>query len=137
MIKKYSDLIKLTTFKDRYLYLKLDGQVGVETFGHDRYLNQMLYNSSEWKACRSKIIVRDNGYDLGLEHPDYEIRGRIIIHHINPITPHDIINRTSLVFDPENLITTVDNTHKALHFGDEGLLFLGLTERESGDTVLW
>lgn len=137
MIKTYSELILIPTFMDRFLYLKIDGFVGDETFGHDRYLNQALYNSPEWKSCRSKIIVRDRGYDLAFDHPNHEIRGRIIIHHINPITPYDIINRTKLVFDPENLITTIDNTHKALHFGNEDLLFLGVTNRKSGDTKLW
>ena len=104
MIRTYSELSKLKTFKERYEYLRLDGVVGEETFGFDRYLNQIFYNSQEWKDIRRKIIIRDNGCDLGLD--GYEIRGKILIHHMNPIRQQDILLRTDLVLNPEYLIAT-------------------------------
>ena len=108
-IKTYSELITFSTFEDRFEYLQLKGIVGQETFGFDRYLNQILYNSKEWKHLRNEIIVRDNGCDLALE--GFEIHGRILIHHINPITIDDVIKRREMVFDPENLICVTHNTH--------------------------
>ena len=120
MLKCYSELLRLTTFKERYEYLRLDGVVGEETFGFDRYLNQIFYNSQEWKDIRRKIIIRDNGCDLGLD--GYEIRGKILIHHMNPIRQQDILLRTDLVLNPEYLIATTLSTHNAIHYGDEKLL---------------
>lgn len=133
--KTYSELITLDTFLERYRYLRIGGAVGRETFGHDRYLNQILYNSEEWKACRRDIIVRDKGRDLGVI--GFEIHGRILIHHINPITVEDVLNRRPNVFDPENLITTVLSTHNAIHYGDESLLLLPPIERLPNDTCPW
>lgn len=135
IIKTYSELSKLETFKERYQYLKLDGIVGEETFGFDRYLNQILYKSDEWKSCRNNIIIRDNGCDLGCE--GFEVHGRILIHHINPITVEDIVNRNPNVFDPENLILTSHNTHQAIHYGNEDLLIQGPIVRSKNDTCLW
>jgi hypothetical protein len=135
IIKTYSELSKLKTFKERYLYLRLDGIVGEETFGFDRYLNQILYKSDEWKFCRNNIIIRDDGCDLGCE--GFEVHGRILIHHINPITVEDIINRNPNVFDPENLILTSHNTHQAIHYGNEDLLIQGPIVRSKNDTCLW
>lgn len=135
MIKTYSDLICLPTFEERFEYLKLDGVVGCETFGYDRYLNQMLYHSSEWKRFRRDILVRDWGCDLAIE--DREILVRPTVHHITPITIEDIDDRCPLIFDPENVITTSADTHRAIHYGDESLLILPLTERKKGDTTLW
>ncbi len=135
IIKTYSELSKLETFKERYQYLKLDGIVGEETFGFDRYLNQILYKSDEWKQCRRDIIIRDNGCDLGCE--GFEVYGRILIHHINPITVDDIVNRNSKVFDPENLILTSHNTHQAIHYGNEDLLVKTPIERSKNDTSPW
>ena len=135
IIKTYSELISLKTFKERFDYLRLDGCVGKETFGYDRYLNQILYQSQEWRNFRPKIIVRDNGCDLACE--GYEIHGRILIHHINPITIDDIVNRNPMVFDPENVITTVHNTHNAIHYGDESLLVIGPIERRANDMCPW
>ena len=112
-IKTYSELITLPTFEERFEYLRLYGTVGVETFGYDRYLNQILYNSPEWKCFRRDIIVRDNGCDLACE--GYDIHGRILIHHINPISVEDIIKRNSMVFDPENVIATTHDTHNTIH----------------------
>lgn len=134
-IKTYSELITLQTFEERFNYLKLDGKVGIETFGYDRYLNQILYNSQEWKSCRRDIIIRDNGCDLACD--GYEIHGRILIHHINPITLEDIVNRNPIIFDPENLITTTHNTHNAIHYGDESLLTTAPIERSKNDTCPW
>ena len=133
--KTYSELITLPTFEERYEYLRLDGQVGVETFGFDRYLNQTFYKSKEWLAIRNHIIVRDNGCDLGVE--GYEIHGRILIHHINPISKEDILERNKILFDPENLITTVKRTHDAIHYGDSDLLIKAPIERSMNDTCPW
>ena len=134
-IRTYSELITIPTFEKRFEYLKLNGSVGLETFGHDRYLNQILYNSPEWRRFRPEIIVRDNGCDLACE--GYEIFGKILIHHINPITAQDILNRNPKVFDPENVITTVHNTHNAIHYGDENLLITAPIERSRNDTCPW
>ena len=135
MFKTYSELSNLETFEDRFQYLRLDGIVGEETFGFDRYLNQILYKSDEWKQCRRDIIIRDNGCDLGCE--GFEVHGRILIHHINPITVDDIVNRNLKVFDPENLILTSHNTHQAIHYGNEDLLVRAPIERSKNDTSPW
>lgn len=136
MVRTYSELIKLPTFKERFEYLKLGGVVGEETFGFERYLNQTFYRSPLWrKEIRNKIIFRDNGCDLGLD--DYEIAGMIIIHHLNPITVDDIRRMTPLVTDPENLICVSKNTHDAIHYGDEQSLFCVLNERTPNDTCPW
>ena len=134
-IKTYSKLITLPTFEERFEYLRLYGTVGVETFGYDRYLNQILYNSPEWKCFRRDIIVRDNGCDLACE--GYDIHGRILIHHINPISVEDIIKRNSMVFDPENVIATTHDTHNAIHYGDKNLLTFSPIERRANDTCPW
>ena len=134
-IKTYSELITLPTYEERFNYLKLEGVVGEMTFGFDRYLNQKLYTSQEWKTVRNQIIVRDNGCDLACE--GYEIYGKILIHHINPITVEDIINRNPIIFDLENLISTTHNTHNAIHYGDENLLIKGPIERTKNDTIPW
>lgn len=136
-IKTYSELTKLKTFKERYDYLKIGGKVGEDTFGYDRYLNQMLYKLPEWRAARNNVIIRDNGCDLGC--PGYEIPDgvQVLVHHINPITKEDILNRNKCLFNPENLITTVLNTHNAIHYGDEGLLQQEPIERFKNDTCPW
>ena len=134
-IKTYSELTTISTFKERFEYLKLDGQVGVETFGFNRYLNQAFYKSDEWLSIRDYVITRDNGCDLGME--GYDVYGRIIIHHINPITKDDIIQRSRILLDPENLITTVKRTHDAIHYGDSNLLMRAPIERRKNDTCPW
>ena len=136
-IRTYSELIKLETFEDRFEYLKLDGKVGQDTFGFDRYLNQMFYKSKEWLAIRDYVITRDGGCDLGV--PGHEIRGnRILIHHINPLTKEDIINKSEFLLDPEYLITTIDPTHNAIHYGDEEYTeTLRPIERSKNDTCPW
>ena len=133
--KTYSELILLPTFLERYRYLRLGGIVGEETFGYNRYLNQILYTSDEWRSFRDKIIIRDNGSDLGMD--EFEIHGRILIHHINPITVEDVVNRNPKVFDPENVISTSHNTHQAIHYGDENLLIIMPVERCKNDTCPW
>ena len=136
MNRTYSELIKLKTFEERFDYLKLNGTVGKDTFGFDRYMNQLLYhNSKEWKAVRRKVIVRDNGCDLGVE--GYDILGKILVHHLNPITKDDIKNRSPTIFDLNNLICVSHNTHNAIHYGDENLLVKAPIERKLNDTCPW
>ena len=134
-IRSYSELITIPTFEERFKYLKLDGRVGEETFGFDRYLNQIFYKSNEWLRVRDLVIVRDNGCDLGIK--GREIYGRILIHHMNPITIDDITRRSKYLLDPEYLITTVKNTHDAIHYGDESLLIKVPIERSKYDTCPW
>jgi hypothetical protein len=134
-IKCYSELIVIPTFIERYQYLKIGGRVGADTFGHDRYLNQILYHSSEWLDFRDEIIIRDNGCDLA--HPEFELRDRILIHHINPITVEDVLRRDPKIFDPENVISTCLNTHNAIHYGDESRLMLLPITRTQNDTCTW
>lgn len=135
-IKTYAELSRLTTFEDRFNYLKLDGQVGRDTFGFDRIFNQRFYKSREWKAVRDFVIIRDNGCDLGIE--GREIYGRnIIIHHMNPISLDDIENHSDFLLNPEYLITTVHNTHNAIHYGDIDLLITAPIERSKNDTCPW
>lgn len=135
-IRTYSELSKLKTFRERYEYLKLDGTVGEETFGFDRYINQMFYKSEEWKRIRNYVITRDNGCDLGI--PDRKIvDGVILVHHMNPITKEDIINKNEILLDPEYLITTIKPTHDAIHYGDESLLAEDLVIRSKNDTCPW
>lgn len=134
-IRTYSELSKLTSFKDRFNYLKLSGTVGEETFGFDRYLNQILYRSQRWKTIRNKIILRDNGCDLGMD--GFEIPGRIIVHHMNPLTLRDITTESEFLMDPEFLISTTHNTHNAIHYGDESLLITAPIERKPNDTCPW
>lgn len=133
--KTYSELMKLETFIERYRYLRIGGAIGEETFGFDRYLNQVLYKSDEWKRFRNRIILRDNGCDLACE--GYEIVGKILIHHINPITVEDVIRRDPKIFDEENVIATSLNTHNAIHYGDEGLLATEPIVRRPNDTCPW
>lgn len=134
MIRTYSELITLPTFEERFDYLKLNGAVGADTFGFDRYLNQILYRSREWKSVRDQIIIRDNGCDLGID--DRQIFGKIIVHHMNPIRVEDITNIHYLL-NPEFLIATSMNTHNAIHYGDADLLILNPIERTKNDTCPW
>lgn len=135
-IRTYSELMTLPTFKERYEYLRLDGSVGKETFGFDRHLNQMLYQRNpKWKEARDKVIIRDNGCDLGVE--GHEIFGKIIVHHMNPITMDDILKGRDWIYDPEYLISTMHNTHNAIHYGDERLLIIAPTVRTKNDTCPW
>ena len=135
MIRTYSELVKLQTFKERYEYLKLGGLIVGETFGFDRYINQKFYKSQEWKNIRDSVIVRDNGFDLGVQ--DYPIKGKILIHHINPITSKDIASKIHLL-DPEYLITTSHTTHNAIHYGDDSFIILNtVVERSINDTIPW
>lgn len=133
--KRYSELILLPTFEERYKYLQLNGVIGDETFGFDRYVNQMFYRSQEWKQVRDYVIVRDNGCDLGIE--GHEIRGKILIHHMNPIGIKDIQQVNKFLLDPEYLITTMLSTHNAIHYGDESLLVKDPIERSKNDTCPW
>lgn len=136
VIKTYSELIEIPDFLGRYRYLKIGGGVGEETYGFERWLNQEFYHSDAWKSLRHKIIIRDNGNDLGCD--GFQIGGRIIIHHINPITAADIRDRSPLVLDPENVVCTSHTTHEAIHFGSEQLLESYFPViRRPGDTKLW
>ena len=135
MLRTYSELSRLQTFRERFEYLRLDGIVGVETFGFDRYLNQVFYNSDEWKAVRKTVIIRDNGCDLGMD--GYDIHGKIIVHHMNPFSIDDVLHRKEELLDPEFLISTVLNTHNAIHYGDESLLPSTPIVRTRNDTCPW
>lgn len=135
MIRNYSELITLRTFKERFEYLKLDGIVGEETFGFDRYMNQIFYKSNEWASVRREVIIRDNGCDLGVD--GYEIHEKILIHHMNPINLSDIIHKTDELLNPDYLITTVLSTHNAIHYGDASLLPALPIERRANDTCPW
>ena len=135
MIRTYSELIKLPTFEERYKYLRLGGKVGVETFGFDRYLNQIFYKTDEWLKVRDHVIIRDNGCDLGIE--GREIHSRILVHHMNPISKEDILKRSEYLLDPEYLICTVKRTHDAIHYGNDSLLYTDFVERTKHDTCPW
>lgn len=135
-MKTYSELIQIPDFLGRYRYLKIGGGVGEETYGFERWLNQEFYHSDAWKSLRHKVIIRDNGNDLGCD--GFQIGGRIIIHHINPITAADIRDRSPMVLDLENVVCTSHTTHEAIHFGSEQLLESYFpTIRRPGDTKLW
>lgn len=135
IIRTYSEIITLPTFKERYEYLRLGGAIGEETFGFDRYLNQAFYRTKEWKDIRDYVIVRDNGCDLAML--DREIHGRILVHHMNPITMEDILKRSKYLLDPEYLISTSKITHDAVHYGDSSLLATDPIERNKNDTCPW
>lgn len=134
-LRSYSELITLPTFKERYEYLKLNGVVGKETFGWDRYINQNFYHSEEWKSIRDYVIVRDNGCDLGV--PGYEIYTEIYVHHMNPVDTNDIIGYTDFLVDPEFLICTSFVTHNGIHYGKDSVLNYEPVIREPNDTKLW
>lgn len=134
-IRTYSELILIPTFEERFKYLQLNGRVGDDTFGFDRYINQNFYRSAEWKRIRDLVIMRDNGCDLALD--GYEIYGRILIHHMNPISVKDVELSTEYLMNPEYLICVTHNTHNAIHYGDEKLLMKGPVIRTKNDTCPW
>lgn len=134
-IRTYSEIIKLRTFEERFQYLQLNGRVGEETFGFDRYLNQKFYNDPEWLRIRDQVIIRDNGCDLAM--PDREIKTRILVHHMNPIDKEDILRRSDFLLNPEYLICTIKATHDAIHYGDESKLIIMPPERRPNDTCPW
>lgn len=135
-LRTYSELITLDSFEDRYEYLRIGGAVGEETFGFDRFINQFFYQRSrEWKSIRDYVIVRDNGCDLGME--DREIHGKILVHHMNPISLEDIEYKSDILLDPEYLISTSLATHNAIHYGDDSLLIKAPVERTPYDTCPW
>lgn len=136
MIRTYSELIKLPTFEERFEYLKLNGSVGEDTFGYDRYLNQKFYKSPEWKKLRNDIIIRDDGCDLGIEDRSISV-GRVYIHHMNPLRKDDIINRSEYLMNPEYLICVTYETHNAIHYGDGNKLFMAPVTRTKNDTCPW
>ena len=127
--------MKLSTFEERFEYLKIGGKVGEETFGFDRYINQILYKTPEWESVRNVVILRDGGCDLGVE--GYDIVGKVLVHHMNPITVDDIVNRLDYVLDPEYLISSSMMTHNAIHYGNENLLSQSPIERTKNDTCPW
>lgn len=137
IIKCYSELVRFPNFKERYEYLRLNGAVGKETFGFDRYMNQAFYRSPEWRRVRDYVVARDNGCDLGIEGHEIHRSVKVIIHHMNPILPEDIRDRNDMILDPEYLITTIHDTHLAIHYGDEKLLMQEPVKRFPGDTCPW
>ena len=134
-IRTYSELITIPTFEERFEYLQLKGSVGKDTFGYDRYLNQVLYRSPEWKRLRNQIIIRDGGCDLACD--GYDIYDKVLIHHLNPITVEDVLARSRKVFDPDNLVCVSHSTHNAIHYGDMDLLVTGPIIRTKNDTCPW
>ena len=134
-IRTYSELIMIQTFEERFEYLQLKGSVGKDTFGYDRYLNQVLYRSPEWKRLRNQIIIRDAGCDLACD--GYDVYGKVLIHHLNPITVEDVLARSRKVFDPDNLVCVSHSTHNAIHYGDVDLLVTGPIIRTKNDTCPW
>ena len=134
-IRTYSELLQFDSFEDRFNYLKLDGSVGKDTFGFDRYLNQRFYKSKEWKDIRDEVIFRDLGCDLGVE--GYEIYGRVYVHHMNPFMVDDLQHNVESLLDPEFLITTTHKTHNAIHYGDDSFLVLEPVIRTKNDTCPW
>ena len=134
-IKTYSELITIPTYEERFEYLRCNSAVGKETFGFDRYLNQVLYNSMDWKRLRRQIIIRDNGCDLACD--GYDVYGKVLIHHLNPIIVEDVLARSRKVFDPDNLVCVSHNTHNAIHYGDVDLLVTGPIVRTKNDTCPW
>lgn len=134
-IKTYSELITIPTFEERFEYLQLKGSVGKDTFGYDRHLNQVLYRSPEWKRLRNQIIIRDDGCDLACD--GYDVHGKVLIHHLNPITVEDVLARSRKVFDPDNLVCVSHNTHNAIHYGGVDLLVTGPIIRTKNDTCPW
>ena len=137
IIRTYSELIALPTFEERYEYLRLGGKVGEETFGFDRYLNQMFYKTDEWRKIRDYVILRDRGCDLGIEDREIAEGVRIFVHHMNPVAVEDIIHRSEFLLDPEYLITTIKNTHDAIHYGDSSLLITAPIQRSKNDMCPW
>ena len=135
MLKSFNELRKLPTLVERFEYLRQNGRVGEETFGVDRYLNQIFYKTYEWQSVRTEVIVRDEGHDLA--HPDYEIQGFIYVHHMNPITMEQILDRDPIILDPRYLISASDLIHKAIHFGNPNLLLILPQERRPNDTSPW
>ena len=134
-IKCYSELIEIPTFEERFRYLQLNGSVGQDTFGFDRYMNQAFYQSKEWKRVRDYVILRDNGCDLGVD--GHTIYGKVLIHHMNPITAKDIVTVSNFLMNPEYLICVSHDTHNAIHYGDERLLAKGPVIRTPNDTCPW
>lgn len=135
IVRTFSEMSRFPTFEERFEYLKLGGEVGHSTFGFDRWINQRFYTSWEWKNVRQRVIIRDNGCDLGV--PGYEINGALLIHHINPMEADDIIHGEEWILNPNYLITTTHNTHNAIHYGDISLIPPRMVERRPGDTRLW
>lgn len=134
-VRSYSELRRVSTFEERFAYLSLRGEVGLATFGFDRWINQHFYRSREWQQVRDLVIVRDEACDLGI--PGYDIHSRLMVHHMNPIAPDDLVRGEEWVLDPEYLITTTHRTHNAIHYGDESLIRRAPVERRPGDTKLW
>ena len=136
-IKTYSELLQYSSAEDRFQYLKIAGKVGVATFGFERYLNQALYTSSDWRRFRRDMIIRDNGCDMALPDRDIPEGCIIILHHINPLSLEDVEERSPAIFDPENVVCVSDRTHRAIHYGDISLLTLGPVVRRPHDTCPW
>ena len=135
MRKTYSELIQIPTIQERFDYLNQGSVVGDETFGYDRYLNQKFYNTPEWKKVRRNVIARDEGCDMA--HPDYPIGGRVIVHHLNPITPRMILDRDPALFDMDNLVCVSHETHEAITYGSKEMLPEDPIERSPNDTCPW
>ena len=136
-MRSYSELIQIPSYEGRFDYLKCPGMVGEDTFGSYRYLNQSFYTSREWLQFRNFVITRDLGCDMA--YPGEEIGDIIVIHHLNPITPVDIIEHHNMVLDPENVVCVSDFTHRMIHYGkkEDFLRTVTYVERRPNDTCPW
>lgn len=138
MKRSYSELVTIPSFEERYEYLRLGGTVGRSTFGYDRYLNQRFYTSAEWKQFRRDMIIRDNACDLGIDDGLHDIHGLVLLHHINPIIPKDIVAKNlDILLNPENVICVSHRTHEAIHYGDSSLIAPIFVDRKPNDTTPW
>lgn len=138
MKRTYTELISIKDFYERFRYLQCHSDVGVQTFAGSRWLNQTLYRSKEWKEFRDDIIARDEGYELAFVDDDtYAIRGQIYVHHLNPLTKEQVLNRDPCIFNPENVVCCSHRVHNAIHYGDESLLPQIYTPRYANDTIPW
>lgn len=135
MIRTYSEAIQISDFLDRFHYLQLHGEVGRDTFGFDRWLNQRFYHDPSWRKVRNECIIRDEGCDLA--HADRPIYKNLIVHHIDPITKDDVVNRDPKLFDLNNLICVSSITHRALHYGDEKSIMFEPIVRAKNDMCPW
>jgi hypothetical protein len=135
VLKTYSEMMTFDTYLDRFKYLQLSGHIGLDTFGYDRYLNQMFYHDPTWRETRDRVIIRDSGCDLAIE--GREIHSGLMIHHIMPITKEDVLNRAPICFDMDNLVCVSHITHNAIHYGDESSVIKDPVERKANDTCPW
>ena len=69
--------------------------------------------------------------------PGYSIRGRVYVHHMNPVSKNDILEHAELILDPNYLITVSLETHNLIHYGIENEVEFIYHERAPNDTIPW